>query len=176
MQKLVAVLIPALLVFASTAEAQQRKTGSRTARPSAVWAVNHEVANATPAVNTPAPAVNAPTATLAAPVAQPQGCSYACGGKNGHKGGHKCGKKECCLIDWFCYRRSASCEKGCGCCYWCSPPLYSYFGCDCREGAKHGTVEPKPCPPSCSSGWGKVWATGPRMFASPTAHGVVGVR
>jgi hypothetical protein len=165
MRTLVAVLIPALLVFAAPASAQQKKkAGSRTAP---VWAVNHEVAAPQPA---PAPPV-----TLAPPVAHD---AAPCGGKCAGKCGKKEGHKGCCLLDWFCYRRSASCEKGCGCCYYCHPPLYSYFGCDCREGAKHGTVEPKPCPPSsCGScGWGKLWATGPRMFASPTAHGVCGVR
>jgi hypothetical protein len=172
MRKLVAVVIPALLITAATASAQQRKTGARTARTSAVWAVNHEVANNAPApvAIQPAPA---PAATIAAPVAHQGGCGPGCGGKCGHKHGDKC----CKFLDWFCYRRSASCAKGCGCCYYCSPPLYSYFGCDCREGQKHGTVEPKPCPPSCSScGWLKGWSAGHQMFASPSGHGACGVR
>ncbi|MFO0841510.1 MAG: hypothetical protein U0797_03785 [Gemmataceae bacterium] len=190
MRTLLAVVIPALLATATTAPAQQRKTSTKAARNSSAWATSYQEAvninapaEAPPAAPPapPAPTVSlppqppaqpTPAATLAVPVAHPAG-GPGCGGCCGHKGGDKC----CKLLDWLCHRRSASCAKGCGCCYWCSPPLYSYFGCNCREGAKHDTREPKPCPPSgCGScgGWGKVWSSGQQMFASPTAQGIVG--
>jgi hypothetical protein len=183
MRTLLAFVIPVLLATASNAPAQLRKTGSKATRNSPTWAASYQEANNAnaPPMAPPAPTASlpqptaqpAPAATISAPVAHPSG-SGCCGGKHGHEDGHKC----CKLLDWLCYRRSASCAKGCGCCYWCSPPLYSYFGCHCREGAKHDTHEPKPCPPSgCGScGWGKFWSSGTQMFASPTAQGVVGVR
>lgn len=164
MRRLVAWLIPAVLMSGGVAGAQNiviHKAGARTSKPAAnVWAVNHEVAQPTP-----------PAAVIGTPVAHAPESACA-GGCCGRKEGHKC-----CFWDWLCHRRSVDRNKGCGCCYYCAPPLYSYFGCDCREGAHNPSVPPKPCPPSCSTcGWGKASATGHRMFASPAGHGVCGVR
>ncbi len=79
------------------------------------------------------------------------------------------------LWQWLGYHSVGKCNKGCGCCFYCSPSLYSYFGANCREGAKYDSASAKPCPSSCiSTGWGNVWNTGARMFASPTGHGFVG--
>ena len=191
MRYLAILLVP--IVLAQTAEAQ---TTRKVKKKPEVWAVSHQVeqnqANALPQAGSPVvnasvhpgqgvpgspevivPGGDHPGALQAGQVSCAPG--QACDGGSCGKAG---GCRGCLhrFSQWFCFKPSRGCAKGCGCGTYCHPPLYAFFLKPCKEGANYQTQEG--CS-SCSKGanaWGSVYQTGHRMFAMPTGHGLPGIQ
>ncbi|MFM7151602.1 MAG: hypothetical protein ACKO23_17390 [Gemmataceae bacterium] len=190
MRYLAILLVP--LVLAQAAEAQ---TTRKTKKRPEIWAVSHQAeqnqANALQqgggaVVNAPAnqlqggpgnPEIIVPGGES---VALPAGQQTCAPGQDCHGG--SCGNAGGCrgclsrFSQWFCFKPSRGCAKGCGCGSYCHPPLYTFFQKPCKEGANYQTQQG--CS-SCSKGgnsWGSVYQTGHRMFAMPTGHGVPGIQ
>lgn len=174
-----APLILAATAMLAHAQTSLPKKSPRVRKANTVWAASYTEPSSAPIEAAPAmsstgsTAPRTPPATLSAPVVETSSLPVEGNGCGNSKHGHL---KGCCerILNWFCYRPSRSCAKGCPCNYWCHRPLYVYFLQPCKEGATHTTQEPSSCKGN-GCGGSKTFATGHRMFAMPTGHGVPGI-